>query len=213
MGVGAGPGSRLCPALLGRVVGVCFFLSVAGCPCPGPCGPRPLVPSPSGWVAGSFFFAWRVSVRFGRPFFRWVAVPGLVVPVLAGWSLCAPLGVLPSVPSGWGVWLSLVVLAGGVVAVGRSLAPPPLPPVFCCFSLRGGLPGPPCAFPGLAHALARIQCGRPGCCCWLRSVLPCPGPMGWVGYVHVGLGAPSCRVRSWLCRLGGEARRLPVTLG
>ena len=82
-----------------------------------------------------FYSAWRVSVRFGGPFFRWAAVPGLVLPVLAGWSLCASLGVPSSEPSGWGVWPSLVVLAGGLVAVGRSLAPPPLPP---CFIFGGG---------------------------------------------------------------------------
>ena len=39
----------------------------------------------------------------------------------------APLwGVPSSVPSGWGGWPPLVVLVGGVVAVGRSRAPPPL---------------------------------------------------------------------------------------
>ena len=79
--------------------------------------------------------------------------------------------------------------------------PPPPPPLF--FLGGGGLPVPPSAFPGLAHALARILCGLPGCCWRLRSAWPRPGPMGRVGYVHVGLGAPSCRVRSWLCRLGG----------
>ena len=86
----------------------------------------------------------------------------------------------------------------------------------CGLFSRGG--GGGCLFlppplPGLAHALARIQCGLPGCCWRLRSVWPCSGPMGRVGYVHVGLGAPSCRVRSWLCRLGRCARRLRVALG
>ena len=92
-----------------------------------------------------------------------------------------------------------------------SRPPPPPPPVF--FFWGGGVPVPPSAFPGLAHALARIQCGLPGCCWGLRSAWPCSGPMGQVGYVHVGLGAPSCRVRSWLCWLGGCARRLRVALG
>ena len=148
---------------------------------------------------------------FRCPFSGWAAVPGLVLPVLAGWSPCASLGVLSSVPSGWGVWPPLVVLAGGLVAVGCFRASPPPPSVFI---FRGGGPAvPPSAFPGLAHALVRIQCGLPGCCWRLRSVWPCSGPMGRVGYVHVGLGAPSCRVRSWLCRLGGCARRLRVALG
>ena len=42
-----------------------------------------------------FFFpvpAWCVSAHFGCPFSRWAAAPGLVLPVLAGWSPCAPSG-------------------------------------------------------------------------------------------------------------------------
>ena len=70
----------------------------------------------------------------------------------------------------------------------------PLPPLF--FFGGGRLPVPPLAFPWLAHALACIQCGLPGCCWRLRSVWPCSGPMSQVGYVHVGLGAPSCRAGS-----------------
>ena len=88
----------------------------------------------------------------------------------------------------------------------------PFPPPFFFF-LGGGLPVPPSAFPGLAHALACIQCCLPGWCFQLHSVWPCSGPMGRVGSVHCGLGAPSCWVRSWLCRLGGCARRLLVVLG
>ena len=96
----------------------------------------------------------------------------------------------------------LVVLVGGMVAVGRSRAPPPC----CFFCLRGGgLPVPPSAFPGLALALVGILCGFPVYCWWLRFARPCPGPMGRVGYVHLGLDAPYCRVRSWLCRVGGCA--------
>ena len=99
----------------------------------------------------------------------------------------------------WWLWALLLPL------------PPSLPPV--SFLGGGGLPVPPSAFPGLAHALARILCGRP-CCCWrLHSAWPRPGLTGWVGYVHVGLGPPSCPVRSWLCRLGSCARRLRVALG
>ena len=130
VGVGAGPGSRLCPALLGRVVGVYFFFRLLAVHVPGLVVPVPPSPLFRGGLLVLFFFAWRASVRFWRPFFRWAAVPGSVVPVLAGWSLCAPLGVLPWVTSGWKVWPSLVVLAGGVVAVGRSLAPPPSPASF-----------------------------------------------------------------------------------
>ena len=75
------------------------------------------------------------------------------------------------------------------------------------------LPVPPSAFPGLVHALVGIRCGLPGCCWCLRFARPCPGPMGRVGYVHVGLSDPSRRVRFWLCRLGGCARRLREALG
>ena len=219
VGVRAGPGSRLCPALLGWVVGLCFlrffFLGLAlwcrllGVPVPGLVVPVPPSPFFRAGLLALFFFVVFVCM-FRCPFSRWAAVPGLVLQVLAGWSPCASLGVLSSVPSGWGVWPPLVVLAGGLVAMGCFRAPPPPPPVF--FS-GGGLPVPPSAFPGLAHALACIQCGLPGCCWRLRSVWPCSGPMVRVGYVDVGLGAPSCRARSWLCRLGGCARQLRVALG
>ena len=216
VGVCAGPGSRLCPALLGWVVGVCFFFCAFVFfsffffffPVPGfvvPVSPPPFFFF-SGWAAGSLFF----SFSFRCPFSRWAAVPGLVLPLLGGWSPCASLGVLSSVPFGGGVWLPLVVLAGGLAAVGcfRAFSPSPL-----LFFGGGGLPVPPSAFSGLAHALACIQCCLPGCCLQLRSVWPRSGPMGRVGYVHGGLGAPSCRVRSWLCRLGGCARRLLVVFG
>ena len=223
VGVRAGPGSRLCPTLFGWVVGVCFlrffFLGLAlwcrllGVPVPGLVAPVP--PSPffqAGLLALFFLFVVCVCM-FRCPFSRWAAGPGLVLPVLAGWSPCASLGVLSSVPSGWGVWPPLVVLAGGLLTVGCFRAPPPLPPLFLFFQGGGGCLYPPLPSPGLAHALARIQCGLPGCCWRLRSVWPCSGPMGRVGYVHVGLGAPYCRVRSWFCRRGGCARRLRVALG
>ena len=133
-------GCVFCPLFLG-VSWLGFVVSVAGCPCPRPCGPCPPIPFLSGWSAGSFFFPFFSSVlcvcMFRCPFSRWAAVPGLVVLFLAGWSPCAPLGVLSSVPSGWGVWPPLVVLAGGLVAVGCSLAPPPSPP--CCFFFGGGV--------------------------------------------------------------------------
>ena len=218
VGVRAGPGSRLCPALLGWVVGVCFlrffffWLCGVGCWVSLSRALWSLSPHPLSFGLGCwpFFFSWCVSACFGVPF-PGGPVPGLVLPVLAGWSPCGSSGVLSSVPSGWGVWPPLVVLSGGLVAVGCFRAPPPSPLCFCLGG--GGLPVPPSAFPGLAHALARIQCGLPSCCWRLRSVWPCSGPMGRVGYVHVGLGAPSCRVRSWLCRLGGCARRLRVAPG
>ena len=155
VGVRAGPGSRLCPALLGWVVGVCFlrfcfflffFLALwcrlLGFPVPGLVVPVPPSPFFRAGLLALFFFVVCVCM-FRCPFSRWAAVPGLVLPVLAGWSPCASLGVLSSVPSGLGVWPPLVVLAGGLVAVGCFRAPPPLPPLFffggggaACSSLR-----------------------------------------------------------------------------
>ena len=192
-----------------------FLLFFLGVPVPGLVVPVP--PSPffrAGLLALFFFFC-----LFRCPFSRSAAVHGLVLPVLAGWSPCASLGVLSSVPSWGGVWPPLVVLAGGLAwRLWAVFAPFPPPPSFFSFFFFlgggwGGLPVPPSAFTGLVHALACIQCCLPGCCCQLRSVWPRSGPMGRVGYVHGGLGAPSCRVRSWLCRLGGCARRLLVVLG
>ena len=48
------------------------------------------------WLSFFFFFSFRC------PFSPWVAVTGLVLPVLGGWSPCASVGVLSSVPSGGG---------------------------------------------------------------------------------------------------------------
>ena len=58
----------------------------------------PVPPSPffrAGLVALFFFFP--------CPFSPWSAVTGLVLPVLGGWSPCASVGVLSSVPSGGGL--------------------------------------------------------------------------------------------------------------
>ena len=151
VGARAGPGSALCPALFGWVVGVCFlrffFLRVLVWLCGVGCwlslfralwslSPHPLSFGLDCWLF--FFFSSVVCVcMFRCPFSRWAAVPGLVLPVLAGWSPCASLGVVSSVPSGGGVGPPLVVLAGSLVAVGCSPAPPPLPSLFCY--LRGGV--------------------------------------------------------------------------
>ena len=100
-----------------------FFFPLLGVPVPGLVVSTP-VSFLSGWAAGFFFFFFFFCL-FRCPFFRWAAVPGLVLPVLAGWSPCACLGVLSSVPSGWGVWPPSVLLAGGLVAVACFRAPPP----------------------------------------------------------------------------------------
>ena len=106
----------------------------------------------------SFRGCWLFFFFFGVPFFRWAAVAGLVLPVLAGWSPCACLGVLSSVPSGWGVWPPSVLLVGGLVAVGCFRAPAPPPPFFFFW----GLPG--CSSRCLPSAggcsVAGVWCGR-----------------------------------------------------
>ena len=91
------------------------------------------VPVPGLWYLSlhplSFGLGWWLSFFFFRCLFSWwAAVPGLVLPVLGGWSPCASLGVLSSVPSGGGVWPPLVVLAGSLAAVGcfRAFSPSPL---------------------------------------------------------------------------------------
>ena len=134
VGVCAGPGSRLCPVLLGCVVGVCFlrffflFLFFFGCSRPGPCGPCPPIPFLSGWAAGSlsFFFFLLVSLSLfpvGRCSWLGVAGFGWVVPLcLFGGPVFGPF---------WGgVWPPLVVLAGGLAAVGCFRALPPSPLLF-----------------------------------------------------------------------------------
>ena len=88
----------------------------------------PVPPSPffrAGLVALFFFFFF-----FPCPFSPWSAVTGLVLPVLGGWSPCASVGVplFFFVDFGGGAWPPVVVLAGGLAAVGcfRAFSPSPL---------------------------------------------------------------------------------------
>ena len=84
VGVCAGPGSRLCPALLGWVVGVCFlrfgfffsFLFFSGL-----CGPCPSIPFLSGWAGGSLFFFFVSLFPVVRCYWLGVAGFGWVVPL------------------------------------------------------------------------------------------------------------------------------------
>ena len=82
-----------------------------------------------GWWLSFFFFSFRC------PFSAWAAVTGLVLPVLGGWSPCASVGVLSSGPFWGGFRPPVVVLAGGLAAVGcfRAFSPSPL-----LFFLGGG---------------------------------------------------------------------------
>ena len=192
-----------------------FVVSVGGCP---GLGSRRVCPPFPSWLGCAFvcllffFSSLRPSVvcvgrfglsllpvgccsRFGVAGFGWVV---LRFP-FGGFCLRCRLAGGP-----------LVVWVGDFVAVGLSRAPSP-----CLFFLSGGggQPVPPSAFLRLAHALVGIWCGQQGGCWRLRCARPCPRPMGRVGYVHAWLGSPSCRVRFWLCPLGGYARRLREVLG
>ena len=95
VGVCAGPGSRLCLALLGWVVGVCFFFFRFGFFSSfflfffalWSLSLHPLSFGVGWWLSVFFFY-------FPCPFSPWSAVTGLVLPVLGGWSPCASVGVL-----------------------------------------------------------------------------------------------------------------------
>ena len=139
VGVCAGPGSRLCPALLGWVVRVCFLrsfffgwvflfralLSLS---------PHPLSFGLGCWL---FFFSWCVSACFGVPF------PG--GPLFLAWCCRFWLGG-PPVPL-WGSCLRCL-LGGGLAASGgvggrfggcRLFSrPSPLPPSVVVFFWGGG---------------------------------------------------------------------------
>ena len=156
VGVRAGPGSRLCPALLGWVVAVCFLrlfffgfvVSVAGCPCPGPCGRSPY-PLSFGLGCLLFFFLRGVCLHVSVPSFplgrcSWLGVAGF------GWVVPLCLFEGPVVGAFW---------VGGLAAfcvVGRRFGgywlfprPPPL------FSFGGG----GCLFLPLPSLGWRTHCG------------------------------------------------------
>ena len=135
-----------------------FFFFFSGCWGSPPRALWSLPPSPffsAGLLAFFFFF---VGVCLFRcPFPRWAAVPGLVLPVFAGWSPCACSGVLSSVPSGWGVWPPSVFLAGGLGAVGSFRAAPLSPPPL--FFWGGGGRGAAWLFLPLPSLGWRLLCG------------------------------------------------------
>ena len=127
-----------------------FVVSVAGCPCHGPCGPCPPTPFLWGWAAGFFFI------------FRGVCLHGSVSPFTAGrcsWLGVAGFGwVVPLCLFGGPVfgafWVGDLAAPGGVG--GRfdgcglfSRPPPPPPSVF----LLGG--GAACSSLCLPWAVAR----------------------------------------------------------
>ena len=133
VGVCAGPGSRLCPALLGWVVGVCFlrfgffFSFLFFFRALWSLSLHPLSFGLGWWL--SFFF-FRVPFPLVRCYWLGVAGFGWVVPL----CLCGG----PFFGAFWGgAWPPVVVLAGGLAAVGcfRVFPPSPLPPL--CFFWGG----------------------------------------------------------------------------
>ena len=146
----------------------------------GLCGPCPSIPFPSGWAGGSAFFFF---FSFRCPLSPWAAVTGLVLPVLGGRSPCASVGVLSSVSWG-GVWPPVVVLAGGLAAVGCSRAFYPSPLLF--FLGGGGLPSlgwrthwPAFSVVFRAAVFSCVLCGR----------VPAP----WVGSAMYTVGSAFLR--------------------
>ena len=192
-----GLGLGCAPPFLGGLLGCvfcaffffCFLVSVAGCPCPGPCGlsPHPLSFGLGCWL---FFFSWCVSACFGAPF------PG--GPLFLAWCCRFWLGGAP-VPL-WGSCLRCL-LGGGfgrLLCCWRAVwwlwavfAPPPLGPLF--FFSGGGLPVFLSAFPGLA--LGWWGCGW--CVVWLvprhswRRFLCAPPRHSWLGFAAGGGGRSS----------------------
>ena len=196
------PGSRLCPALLGWVVGLCFlrffffFFPVAGCPCPGPCGLSP-VSFLSGWAAGFFFF---FSACFGVPFsggplsLAWCCRSWLGGPHVPVWGSClrCPLGggFGPLLCCWWAVWWLWAVF----------VRPPP-PPFFFFLFGGGGLPG--CSSRCLPSAggcsVAGVWCGWSLATPGRGSCVLLPATPGWVS-LPVVVGGPR---HSWLGFAGG----------
>ena len=205
VGVRAGPGSRLCPALLGLVVGLCFlrffvFFFFSRCWMSLSRALWSLPPSPffrAGLLASFFFF---FAACFGAPF--------PAGPLFLAWCCRFWLGG-PPVPV-WGSCLRCL-LGGGfgplvcfwravwwLWAVSRS----PRPPLFVFFFFWGG--GPPgCSslcFPSAgACSVAGVWCGWSLATPGGGSCVLLPATPGWVS-LPVVVGGPR---HSWLGSAGG----------
>ena len=213
VGVRAGPGSRLCPALLGSVVGVCFLrffffgfvVSVAGCPCPGPCGLSPYALS---FGLGCWLFFFRgVCLHVSLPLFpvsrcSWLGVAGF------GWAVPPCLFGGPVFGAFWvGGLAAFCVVGGRFGGCGLfSRRPPP------CFFFGGG---PACSSLCLPWARARtvagVWCGWPLATPGGGSCVLLPATPGWVSLPlvvgdprHSSLRVPGAVPRhSWLGSAGG----------
>ena len=200
------PGSRLCPALLGWVVGLCFlrffvfffFFWLLAVLVPG------LVVSPPspffrGLLAFFFFFFVSVSLFSGGPLsLPWCCRSWLGGPPVPVWGSClwCPLGggFGPLLYCWWAVWWLWAVFA----------ARPPPPPFFFFFfffSGGGGLPG--CSSRCLPSAggcsVAGVWCGWSLATPGRGSCVLLPATPGWVS-LPVVVGGPR---HSWLGFAGG----------
>ena len=185
VGVRAGPGSRLCPALLGWVVGLCFlrFFFFSGCWVSPSRALWSLPPSPffrAGLLAFFFFFFFCLLVSvllfpLGRCSWLGAASFGWVVPLyLFGGPVFGALWVGGLAP--------FCVVGGGLVAVGSFRAPSPPPFFFFFFGGGGGRLGvPPFPFPRLALALWLV-CGVVGPSPLLAEVPVCYSPPLLAGF-------------------------------
>ena len=169
-------------------LGFALWCRLLGVPVPDLVAPAPSSPFFRAGLLALFFFLLVCVCMFRCPFSRRAAVPGLVLLVLAGWSTSASLGVLSSLPSGWGVWPPLVVLAGGLVAVGCFRTPPPLPPLFFFFGLGACLFLPLPSLGWRTHWPAfSVVFGAAGGGCVLFGRVLAP----WVGWAMYTLGSTS----------------------
>ena len=212
VGVHAGPGSRLCPALLGWVVGLCFlrffvflFFFLSGCWVSLSRALWSLPPSPffrAGLLAFFFFSACFGAPFPGGPLFpAWCCRSWLGGPPVPVWGSClrCPLGsgFGPLLCCWWAVWWLWAVFAR-----------PPLPPPFFFFS--GG--GPAGLFLSLPSLGWRLLCGW--CVVWLvprhswRRFLCATPRHSWLGFAAGCCGrsppllAGACR-RRWCPVCGG----------
>ena len=194
VGVRAGPGSRLCPALLGWVVGVCFlrffffplWCRLLGVPVPGLVAPVLPAPFFRAGLLALFFFSWCVSACFGVPypggplFLAWCCRFWLGGPPVPLWGSClwCPLG------GGFGrllwcwrpVWWLWAVFA-------------PCPPSTACFLFsRGGaclfLPLPSLGWRTHWPAFSVVFRAAVGVCVLFGRV-----PAPWVGWAMYTLGS------------------------
>ena len=144
--------------------------------------PHPLSFGLGCWL---FFFFVVCVCLFRCPFSRWAAVPGLVLPVLAGWSPCASLGVLSSVLSGggfgrlWWCWRAVWWL--------WAVSPPPPPPSVVLFFGGGACLFLPLPSPGWrTHRPAFSVAFRAAVVsCVLFGRVPAP----WVGLTLYTVGS------------------------